>query len=147
MTVGIYFTIMNSLSYSAATAIIRYVHVRSSLQVEVQEVIKRNAFIFKSIFIVEIIGCYNLYSFYMMQSGKSGVERFPFLVYQTCLDSESNYTHTLLNDMPYNQIILINSANCCIIYFNIYLSKHLNKQTENTGITKKNILFANKECF
>ena len=147
MTVGIYFTIMNSLSYSAATAIIRYVHVRSSLQVEVQEVIKRNAFIFKSIFIVEIIGCYNLYSFYMMQRGKSGVERFPFLVYQTCLDSESNYTHTLLNDMPYNQIILINSANCCIIYFNIYLSKHLNKQTENTGITKKNILFVNKECF
>ena len=137
MTVGIYYTIMNSLSYSAATAIIRYVHVRSSLRVEVQEVIKRNAFIFKSIFIVEIVGCYNLYSFYMMQRDKSGVERLPFLVYQTCLDSESNYTHTQLDEMPFNQVILIHGANGCIIYFNIYLSKHLNRQLQdNTGIRK-----------
>ncbi len=139
MTIGIYYTIMNSLSYSAATAIIRYVHVRSSLQVEVQAVLKRNAFIFKTIFIVEFLGCLNLFSLYKMQEGKSGVERLPFLVYQTCLDSKSNYTHTLFNEAPFFQIGLIQTACCCIIYFNYYLYKFLDKQSrKNTGKSKIN---------
>ena len=139
MTIGIYYTIMNSLSYSAATAIIRYVHVRSSLQVEVQAVLKRNAFIFKTIFIVEFLGCLNLFSLYKMQEGKSGVERLSFLVYQTCLDSKSNYTHTLFNEAPFFQIGLIQAACSCIIYFNYYLYKFLDKQSrKNTGKSKIN---------
>ena len=139
MTIGIYYTIMNSLSYSAATAIIRYIHVKNSLQVTVQEVIKRNAFIYKSIFIVESLGCFNLYSLYMMQRGKKGVERLPFLVYQTCLDPNSNYTSpspsiSQIKEGPIIQFMLIQAANGCIIYFNVYLYKYLDKQSkENTG--------------
>ena len=141
MTFGTFHTILNSLSYSAATAIIRYIHVKSSLQVNIQEVIKRNAFVFKSIFIVESIGCFHLYSLFMLQSGKKGVERLPFLVYQTCLDPQSNYTHTIgltqFKESPHIQFWLIQAANGCIIYFNIYLYKYLDEQAKgNTGKTK-----------
>ena len=136
MTIGIYQTIMNSLFYSAATAIIRYVYVRSSLQVSVQEVFKRNAFIVKSIFIVEFLGCFNLYSFYMMQKGKTGVERCPFLIYQTCLDPWAKYTMSVQSQfkvMPLSQFLL-QATNGCIIGFNIYLYKYLDNQSrQNTG--------------
>ena len=141
MTIATFHTILSSLSYSAATAIIRYIHVRSSLQVNVQEVIKRNAFIFKSIFIVESVGCFHLYSLFKLQRGKKGVERLPFLVYQTCLDPQSNYTHTIgltqFKESPFVQFFLIQAANGCIIYFNIYLYKYLDEQAKgNTGKTK-----------
>ena len=80
MTFGLLHTTLNSLSYSAATAIIRYLYVRSSLQNSVQEVFKRNAFMFQSIFIVEFVGLFNVFSLYIMQRGKSGAERLPLLV-------------------------------------------------------------------
>ena len=133
MTLGLVHTTLNSLSYSAATAIIRYVYVyvRSSLKVNIQEVLKRNAFIFKAIFIVEFIGFFNLYSFYVSQKGKSGVDRLPLLVYQTCLDPWSK--HQPLS-MPVTYFILTQTADLCIICFNIYLYKYLNKRSrENTS--------------
>ena len=125
---------LNCLSYSAATAIVRYVYVRSSLQVSVQEVLKRNAFIFKSIFIVEFIGLVNTYSNYMWQRGKSGVERLPFLVYQTCLDPLSKYEPVEFKKFPFIYLILTQAADGCIIGFNIYLYKYLDRQTRgNSG--------------
>ena len=134
MTFGLLHTTLNSLSYSAATAIIRYVYVRSSLQTSVQEVFKRNAFMFKSIFIVEFVGLINVFSLYIMQRGKSGAERLPLLVYQTCLDPWSKLTQIQFKTMPVTYIILTQAADGCIIYFNVYLYKFLDKQSrENTG--------------
>ena len=136
MTIGLVHTTLNSLSYSAATAIIRYVYVRSSLQVNIQEVLKRNAFIFKAIFIVECIGFFNLYSFYVLQKGKSGVERLPLLIYQTCLDPWAKHQPS---SMPVTYFILTQTADLCIICFNIYLYKYLNKRSkENTSKIQKN---------
>ena len=133
MTIGLLHTTLNSLSYSAATAIIRYVYVRSSLQASVQEVLKRNAFMFKSIFIVEFIGLLNVFSLYIMQKGKSGADRLPLLVYQTCLDPWS-MVHDQFKSMPVTYLILTQAADGCIIGFNIYLYKYLDKQSrENTG--------------
>ena len=60
MTVSLVHTSLNAEIYSAATAIIRYTYIRSSLQSEIQAAIKRNAFIFKTIFIAEAIGILNL---------------------------------------------------------------------------------------
>ena len=135
MTIGLVHTTLNSLSYSAATAIIRYVYVRSSLQANRQEVLKRNAFIFKAIFIVESIGFINLYSFYVLRKEHSGVERLPLLVYQTCLDPWSRHQ---ISSMPVTYVILTQTADLCIIGFNIYLYTYLNKQSrENTGIRSK----------
>ena len=134
MTFGLLHTTLNSLSYSAATAIIRYVYVRSSLQTSVQEVFKRNAFMFKSIFIVEFVGLINVFSLYIMQRGKSGAERLPLLVYQTCLDPWSKLTQIQFKTMPVTYIILTQAADGCIIYFNVYLYKFLDKHSrENTG--------------
>ena len=131
MTIGLVHTTLNSLSYSAATAIIRYVYVRSSLQVDIQDVLKRNAFIFKAIFIVESIGLINLYSFYDLQKGKSGVERLPMLIYQTCLDPWSKHKPS---SMPVVYAILLQTADLCIVCFNIYLYRYLSKRSkENTG--------------
>ena len=135
MTIGLVHTTLNSLSYSAATAIIRYVYVRSSLQANRQEVLKRNAFIFKAIFIVESIGFINLYSFYVLRKEHSGVERLPLLIYQTCLDPWSRHQ---ISSMPVTYVILTQTADLCIICFNIYLYTYLNKQSrENTGIRSK----------
>ena len=134
MTVGLLQTQLNSLSYSAATAIIRYFYVRSSLQVDIQEVLKRNAFTLKAVFLVESIGFIHLYSLYMMRKEKesSGVEKIPFLIYQTCLNPWSTHRVTI---MPVAYFFLTQTADLCIIYFNIYLYKYLNKQSrENTGM-------------
>ena len=134
MTFGLLHTTLNSLSYSAATAIIRYLYVRSSLQNSVQEVFKRNAFMFQSIFIVEFVGLFNVFSLYIMQRGKSGAERLPLLVYQTCLDPWSKLTQIQFKTMPVTYIILTQVADGCIIYFNVYLYKFLDRQSrENTG--------------
>ena len=124
MTISIWNTVAISLWYSAAAAIIRFVYVRNSHRNGVQAVVKRNAFIYQTIFLVEFLGGFNLYSFYMMQEGKSGVERLPFLVYQTCLDSTANYTHQNLQftkKLSFH-IILIQVACGCIIKF-AYMGK------------------------
>ena len=132
MTIGLVHTQLNSLSYSAATAIIRYVYVRSSFQFNIQEVLKRNAFTLKAIFLVEFIGFINIYSLYMLRKEKSGVERLPFLLYQTCLDPSSRQTVT---SIPVVHVILAQTADLCIICFNIYLYRYLNNQSrENTGM-------------
>ena len=91
---------------------------------------------FKLIFIVEFFGLFNVFSLYIMQRGKSGAERLPFLVYQTCLNPWSTCTQNLFKTMPVTYSILTLAANACIIYFNIYLYTFLDKQSrENTGET------------
>ena len=78
MTVSLVHTSLNAEIYSAATAIIRYTYIRSSLQSEIQAAIKRNAFIFKTIFIAEAIGILNLIYLYLQ---KSGTEKFSTISY------------------------------------------------------------------
>ena len=74
------------LFYSTAASYIRYQYVRSSLQISVQEVIKRNQFIYKSIFLVESLNMFNYVSVFYHQYGKTGVDKSPILLYQSCLD-------------------------------------------------------------
>ena len=89
---------------------------------------------FKLIFIVEFVGLFNVFSLYIMQRGKLGAERLPVLVYQTCFDPSSKRTQNLFKTMPVTFSILTLAADGCIIYFNIYLYKFLDKKSkENTG--------------
>ena len=60
MVVTLTHTSVNIVFYSAATALIRYIYIKTSLQTNIQAVIKRNAFMWKSVFIIESLGCYNL---------------------------------------------------------------------------------------
>ena len=53
--------------YSCGKAVIRYLYVRSSFEVNIHEVLKRDSFIFKSLFIGECVNLFNLGSFYFQR--------------------------------------------------------------------------------
>ena len=120
-------TSFNALFYSAATAVIRYIYIRSSLQSDIQAAIKRNAFIFKTIFIAETLGFLNLLNFYLIQRGKSGTEKLATISYQTCLDPfHSSVPVSPSKVMPFTQFLL-HLTTWCIVGFNLAIFKHLNK--------------------
>ena len=127
LTVSMVHTSLNELIYSAATAIIRYTYIRSSLESDIQAAIKRNAFIFKTIFIAEALGFLNLVNFYLIQRGKSGTEKLATISYQTCLDPfQSSIPVNPMNVLPFTQFLL-HLTSWCIIGFNLAIFKHLNK--------------------
>ena len=123
-------TTVNCLSYSAATAIIRYTYVKNSLKPEITEVMKKNSYKLKAILIVESMGLFNLCSIYFYQNGKIGKNRLPFLGYKACLDHlDSNFSMPFYKVLPVNQFLLW-VTNFSIIAFNIFLYKYLDKQTK-----------------
>ena len=134
-------TSLNSLFYSAATAIIRYTFIRSSLQSNIQAAIKRSDFVFKTIFLVEALGCYNLISFYLIQRGKNGSEKSASISYQTCLNPfQSSVPVNSVNPMilqtnPLKMMSLtqyfLHLSIWCIIGFNLAIFKHLHKTSRN----------------
>ena len=79
-------TAIASLFYNAAASCIRYLYVRTSLQLHVQETIRRNQFIYKAMVLVESLNLFNLASVFLYQRGKTGSEKSTLLLYQTCLD-------------------------------------------------------------
>ena len=60
MSTTLVHTTSNSLFYSAATAIIRYIYVKNSLKANITEVMKKNAYKIRAIATVESFGLYNL---------------------------------------------------------------------------------------
>ena len=134
MSATLIHTTVNSLSYTAATAIIRYIYVKNSLKPEITEVMKKNSYKLKAILIVESMGLFNLCSMYSYQNGKKGKDRLPFLGYKTCLDHlDSNFSIPIYKVLPVNQFLLV-ATTSSIVAFNILLYKYLHKQTkENTG--------------
>ena len=137
MTVSLVHTSLNAEIYSAATAIIRYTYIRSSLQSEIQATIKRNAFIFKTIFIAEAIGILNLIYLYLIQRGKSGTEKLSTISYQTCLDPfHSSNPVSPMKVVPIT-VFLIQLTSWCVIGYNLAIFKHLNKiSSSNTTFTQ-----------
>lgn len=124
------YTGVTSLIYAAATVIIRYVYVSSSLRPSVQAVVKRNAFILKSTITVQSLGCIILLDGLVFQMGKSGKERSPYLAYQTCLDPYTqDFTKLYFKIMPVSQAVLY-VTNFSIIFSYLSLYKYLDKQTE-----------------
>ena len=122
---------VNSLFYSAASTIIRYIFVRTSLQPDIQDVLKRDAFVYKSIFIIESLGCYNLLTFFFIQMGEKGREKSQLLLYQSCLDPwNSSFSTPFYNIMRINLLLVFITA-FCIVYFNFVLFTHLDKQSKN----------------
>ena len=122
---------INALFYSAASTIIRYIFVRTSLQPDIQEVLKRDAFVYKSIVTVESLGFFNLLTFFLIQWGKRGQEKSEVLLYQSCLDPwNSSFSTPFFKVMSFNQLLVFIAA-FCIIGFNLVLFTHLDNQTKN----------------
>ena len=131
MSVSTAHTTVTGLFYSAASTIIRYIFIRSSLKPNVQAALKRDAFVFKSLFIVETLGFYNLLTFFLLQRGKRGPEKSFLLLYQSCLDPwQSSFSVPFFKVMPLNQLLGLIAA-FCIIGFNFVLYTHLDKQSKN----------------
>ena len=126
-----------SLLYSAAAAIIRYIYVKNSLKANITEVMKKNAYKLQAVLTIESMGLFNIISFYLNQYGKTGKDRIHFLGYQTCLDPlNSNFSIPFYQVLPVNQSLLWSST-VCIVVFNIFLYKYLDKQTkESIGKTE-----------
>ena len=141
MTAATAYTTVNSLFYSAAATIIRYIFIRSSLQPQIQEVLKRDAFVFKSMFIVESLGCYNLLSFFILARGKSSSEKSFILLYQSCLDPwKSSFSTPFFKVMSFNLLLVFITA-FCIIFFNIKLYTHLDKNSKtNTALSTDQVI-------
>ena len=131
MSVSTAHTTVTSLYYSAASTIIRYIFIRSSLKPNVQAALKRDAFVYKSMFIVETLAFYNLITFFLLQRGKKGPEKSFLLLYQSCLDPwQSSFSVPFFKVMPLNVLLVIIAA-FCIIGFNFFLYTHLDNQSKN----------------
>lgn len=136
MTAATAHVTVNSLFYSAAATIIRYIFIRSSYQPNIQEVLKRDAFVYKSMFIVESLGCYNLITFFLLQRGKRGSEKCSVLLYQSCLDPWKSSFSTPFFKVMSSNLLLVFIAAFCIIFFNIKLYTHLDKNSRsNTALS------------
>ena len=122
---------VNSLFYSATSTIIRYIFVRTSLQPDIQEVLKRDAFVYKSIFVVESLGLYNLLTYIFIQRGQKGPDKSEILLYQSCLDPWNKSFSTPFFKVMSLNLLLVTIAAFCIIYFNFVLFTHLDNQSKN----------------
>ena len=133
MTVATAHGTVTGLFYSAASTIIRYIFVRTSLQPDIQDILKRDAFVYKSIFLVESLGFYNLFTFFLIRRGKKGPEKTKILLYQSCIDPwNSSFSTPFFKVMSIN-LLLVTIAAFCIIYFNLVLFTHLDKQSKNNS--------------
>ena len=92
----------------------------------VQEVLKRDSFVIKSIIISESICIFNFVSFFVHFN--ENAEGSPLVLYQACLNPWKMFQFPFIKLMPVNQMILHMSSMiniCC----NLWLCRYLNKMT------------------
>ena len=119
---------VGSIIYSSGTSFIRYLYVRSSLISNIQETLKRDSFILKSIIIGESLSFFNLGSFYFQHQ--------PMILYEACLDPGGNFTLPLYKVFPLNQFLIflciVTNVSC-----NIFLSFYLTEKSENNTAVRE----------
>ena len=93
--------------YSATTSVVRYLYVKSSTQLNIQKVLKKDSFIFKSIFIVECLNLINIGSAYFQSTDSEYGGRSPAVLYQACLDPAKEHTFELNKLYPLNHLLLV----------------------------------------
>ena len=115
-----------TIIYNAGSSLIRFLYIRSSLAMNVQEVLKRDSFVIKSIIIGESLCVFNFISFFV--HFKENSEGSPWVLYRACLNPWRKFQFPLTKLTPVNQMIghmsiMINI--CC----NLWLCRYLNKMT------------------
>ena len=133
-----------SIVYNASTTLIRFLYVRSSLQVNVQEVYRRNQFTLMFVAIGEGINIINLTSAVYYRQALLGLSLeniqtdaragsgLPLILYQACLDPWAVFSIPFYRVMPLNQIIVY-LCDMVIISSNIFLYRFLKRQTSNNS--------------
>ena len=102
------FTGTNSLMYCACTSIIRCFYVRSSLQENVQRVLKRNSFTMSFLVLGVFYNIFLLSVFIYEQKDRTGIDRLSLVMYRACIDPWAEWSTPLSqaypvtsNDVPY----------------------------------------------
>ena len=113
---------VGTIIYGSGTSFVRYLYVRTSLISNIQETLKRDSFIIKSLIIGESLSIFTLGSFYF--------QRQPMILYEACLNPEGNFTLPLYKVLPLNQFIIF-LCTFTNISCNIFLSFYLNEKSEN----------------
>ena len=120
-----------------------YLYFRSSLVANIQETLKRDSFVVKSIIIGESINYFNFGSFYFQND--------TMVLYTACMDPWKKFNNPIHRDFPLNHLIILISS-CINVSCNIFLSVYLSGKTQtNTAIRevdkkknrKRNLIPAN----
>ena len=121
-----------SIIYNSGTSVVRFIYIRSSLARNVQDVLKRDSFVIKSIFIGESICAFNFLSLYWLNDEQD--QNSPWPLYRACLDPWMTFKIPFSELMPVNQAIL-HTSTFINIFFNLWLFGYLNKMTnQNTAL-------------
>ena len=119
-----------TIVYSAGTSTVRYLYIRSSFEINIERVLKRDSFILQSVVIGEGLNFLTLVSHYM-QPTSSDYGLSPLLLYHACIKPEGNYTFPPYTVFPLMLIVIIGSA-CTNITCSFLLFRYLQNITENT---------------
>ena len=115
--------------YRSGTSLIRYLYVRSSLVADLQQTLKRDSFVLKSIIIGEALIYFTLGSFYFQD--------IEMVLYHACLDPWAEFKFPIHKVLPLNQLVIF----CCVLVSvscNIFLYRFLAKQTKNNSALTEN---------
>ena len=135
---------IQSLVYNASTCLIRFLYVRSSLQVNIQEVYRRNQFTLMFILIGEGINVFNLVSALYYRKiylhnihinetlPASSRPELPLILYKACLDPWDDFAIPFYLVMPLNQLIVY-ICDSIIISSNLFLYRFLKQHTTNNS--------------
>ena len=128
MATTITLCLTGSIIYHAATALIRYLYVKSSLQVNIQQVYKKDQFIVFSIILTQscqLIHVLNSLHFL----ANNGIDEYPFSLFRGCVDPWSLSHNNLALILPIDWA-MVTGYNIVIILAHFYLFKFLKTQTD-----------------
>ena len=128
MSTTITLCLTGSIIYHAATALIRYLYVKSSLQVNIQQVYKKDQFIVFSIVLTQTCQLIHvLNSLHFLAN--NGIDAYPFSLFRGCVDPWSFSNNDLALILPID-FGMVTGYNIVIILAHFYLFKFLKTQTD-----------------
>ena len=131
----------NSLMYCACTSIIRCIYVRSSLQENVQRVLKRNSFTMSFLVLGVFYNIFLLTVFIYEQKDRTGIDRLSLVMYRACVDPWAEWSTPLIQAYPV-MMFLMYGMNIVNLSCNFYLFLYLEDQRKsNRGEIKTALKF------
>ena len=124
------FTGTNSLMYCACTSIIRCFYVRSSLQENVQRVLKRNSFTMSFLVLGVFYNIFLLSVFIYEQKDRTGIDRLSLVMYHACIDPWADWSTPLIQAYPV-MMFLMYGMNIVNLSCNFYLFLYLEEQRKS----------------
>ena len=119
-----------TIVYSAGTATIRYLYVRSSFETNIDRVLKRDYFIYKSVVVGELLNLLTLISHYIQPTSPDyGLS--PLVIYQACTSPKSYYTLPPYTVFPLMMMIILGTTSTNLTC-NFCLFRYLQSKTQNT---------------